>query len=160
LAGDEAQLLAFVASDRPIYGLLDQSRGATVAQHPVELILVRQLAVGLAVPTFVVDAAGDLVFVNEAAEALLGLDFEDVGDVSFAEWTTAFASRTKGRKRADPATHPLAVAIRKRTAVHGPLRIVGRDGVLRSLVVTALPLEGSRGQLLGGLAMFWEPPAP
>ena len=49
-----------------------------MAQLPVELILVRQLAHGLAVPTFVVDAAGDLVFVNEAAEALLGLDFEDV----------------------------------------------------------------------------------
>jgi PAS domain S-box-containing protein len=128
-------------------------RGETVAQHPLELILVRQLAGGLAVPTFVVDAAGDLVFVNEAAEALLGLDFEDVGEVSFADWTT------KGRQRADPATHPLAVAIRNRTPVHGPLRIVGRDGVLRSLVVTALPLEGSRGQLLGGLAMFWEPPA-
>jgi PAS domain-containing protein len=117
-----------------------------VAQLPVELILVRQLAHGLAVPTFVVDAAGDLVFVNEAAEALLGLDFEDAGQVSFADWTTAFASRTKGRQRADPATHPLAVAIRQRTPVHGPL------------VVTALPLEGSRGQLLGGLAMFWEPP--
>ena len=93
-----------------------------MAQLPVELILVRQLAHGLAVPTFVVDAAGDRVFVNEAAEALLGLDFEDVGQVSFADWTTAFASRTKGRQRADPATHPLAVAIRKRTPVHGPLR--------------------------------------
>ena len=50
-----------------------------MAQLPVELILVRQLAHGLAVPTFVVDAAGDLVFVNEAAESLLGLDFEDGG---------------------------------------------------------------------------------
>ena len=128
-----------------------------MGQLPVELILVRQLAYGLAVPTFVVDAAGDLVFVNEAAETLLGLDFEDVGQVSFAEWTTAFASRTKGRRRADPANHPLAVAIRERAPVHGPLRIVGRDGVLRSLVVTAIPLEGSGGQLLGGLAMFWEP---
>ncbi len=138
--------------------VVNSPRGVVVAQLPVELILVRQLAHGLAVPTFVVDAAGDLVFVNEAAESLLGLDFEDGGQVSFADWTTAFASRTKGRQRADPATHPLAVAIRQRTPVHGPLRIVGRDGVLRSLVVTALPLEGSRGQLLGGLAMFWEPP--
>src|SRR5690349_3405809 len=146
------------SADAPTCGPFRSSWGVVVAQLPVELILVRQLAHGLAVPTFVVDAAGDLVFVNEAAEALLGLDFEDVGQVSFAEWTTAFASRTKGRRRADPATHPLAVAIRQRRPVHGPLRIVGRDGVLRSLVVTALPLEGSRGQLLGGLAMFWEPP--
>jgi PAS domain-containing protein len=126
---------------------------------PIELILVRELATGLAVPTFVVDAAGDLVYVNEAAEGLLGLRFEEFGEVSFADWTTAFAPRTKGGQRADPETHPLAVAIRQRRPVHGPLRTVGRDGIPRSLVVTALPLEGSRGQLLGGLAMFWEPPA-
>ena len=130
-----------------------------MAQRPIELILVRQLAAGLAVPTFVVDAEGDLVFVNEAAEGLLGLRFDEVGEVPFAEWTTAFAPRTKGGHRADPATHPLAVAIRQRQPVHGPLRILGRDGIPRSLVVTALPLEGSRGQLLGGLAMFWQPSA-
>ena len=130
-----------------------------MAQLPIELILVRQLAGGLAVPTFVVDAAGDLVYVNEAAEGLLGLRFEEVGEVSFADWTAAFAPRAKGGQRADPETHPLAIAIRQRRPVHGPLRTVGRDGVPRSLVVTALPLEGSRGQLLGGLAMFWEPPA-
>jgi hypothetical protein len=50
-----------------------------VARCPLELILVRQLAYGLAAPTFVVDTTGDLVFVNEAGEALLGLDFLDVG---------------------------------------------------------------------------------
>ena len=52
-----------------------------MAQLPIELILVRQLADGLAVPTFVVDAAGDLVFVNEAAAGLLGLRFDEVGEV-------------------------------------------------------------------------------
>jgi PAS domain-containing protein len=130
-----------------------------VAQLPIELILVRQLAGGLAVPTFVVDSEGDLVFINEAAEALLGLRFDEVGEVSFADWTTAFAPHTKGGQQADPATHPLAVAIRQRRPVHGPLRIMGRDRIPRSLVVTALPLEGSRGQLLGGIAMFWQPPA-
>jgi len=130
-----------------------------MAQLPIELILVRQLAGGLAVPTFVVDAAGDLVFINEAAEALLGLRFDEVGEVSFADWTTAFAPHTKGGQQADPATHPLAVAIRQRRPVHGPLRIMSRDRISRSLVVTALPLEGSRGQLLGGIAMFWQPPA-
>jgi len=130
-----------------------------MAQLPIELILVRQLAGGLAVPTFVVDAAGDLVFINEAAEALLGLRFDEVGEVSFADWTTAFAPHTKGGQQADPATHPLAVAIRQRRPVHGPLRIMSRDRISRSVVVTALPLEGSRGQLLGGIAMFWQPPA-
>jgi hypothetical protein len=140
-------------------GLLRSSREVVVAQLPLELILVRQLAYGPggSRPSWSMLRA-DLVFVNEAAGSPARARFRGCGPSVFADWTTAFASRTKGRQRADPATHPLAIAIRQRRPVHGPLRIVGRDGVLRSLVVTALPLEGSRGQLLGGLAMFWEPP--
>ena len=119
-------------SHAPVCGRLRSPWGVVVAQLPVELILVRQLAHGLAVPTFVVDAAGDLVFVNEAAEGLLGLDFEDVGQVSFADWTAAFASRTKGRRRADPATHPLAIAIRQRDA--GPRSLADRGSRRRPSV--------------------------
>ncbi len=129
-----------------------------MAQLPIELILVRQLASGLAVPIFVVDAIGDLLYVNEAAEGLLGLRFDELGDVSFAEWTTAFAPRTPDGLGAGPGDLPLVVAIRERRPVHGPLEIVGRDGVARSIEVTAIPLVGTRGQLLGGLAMFWEEP--
>ena len=48
-----------------------------MAQQPIELILFRQLATTLAVPVFLVDERGDLVFLNEAAERLLGVRFDD-----------------------------------------------------------------------------------
>ena len=51
-----------------------------MAQLPIELILLRQLASGLA-PMFVVDAAGDLLFVNEPAERLLGVRFAELARV-------------------------------------------------------------------------------
>ncbi|MBW2374226.1 MAG: PAS domain-containing protein, partial [Deltaproteobacteria bacterium] len=38
----------------------------------VELILLRQLASQLAMPIIVVDPRGDLLYFNEAAEAILG----------------------------------------------------------------------------------------
>ena len=49
-----------------------------MAQQPIELILFRQMAHLLAVPVFLVDSHGDLVFLNEAAEHLLGIRFDDL----------------------------------------------------------------------------------
>ena len=51
-----------------------------MAPLPVELILFRQLATTLAVPVFLVDEHGDLVFLNEPAERLLGLQFDDIDE--------------------------------------------------------------------------------
>lgn len=131
-----------------------------MAQLPIELILLRQLASGLAVPIFLVDAAGDLLFINEPAERLLGLRFDELGEMPFGEWTTAFEPRADDDRPVEPAELPLTVAMRERRPAHGPLHIVGRDGVSRSIEVTAIPLEGAHHQLLGGMAMFWEPSPP
>ena len=43
-----------------------------VAQKPLEIILMRQLASYLAMPIFLVDPRGDMLFYNERAEAILG----------------------------------------------------------------------------------------
>jgi hypothetical protein len=40
--------------------------------HPIQIILTRQLAGYLSVPTFLVDPNGTLLFYNEPAEVLLG----------------------------------------------------------------------------------------
>src|SRR5262245_64814167 len=47
------------------------------AQHPVEMILVRQLASYLFVPVLVFDTTGTVVFYNEPAERILGVRFEE-----------------------------------------------------------------------------------
>jgi PAS domain-containing protein len=127
-----------------------------MGQFPIELILVRQLASGLAVPTFVADAAGALIFMNEPAERLLGLQFEDQGEMPFEVWATTFMPRhgQGGSVRAEDL--PLAIALQQRRPAHGPLEILGRDGVWRQIEITAFPLEGAHGQLEGGVAMFWE----
>ena len=52
-----------------------------VAQKEVGLILMRQLASGLAVPTIIFDDEGEMLFYNEPAELLLGQRFDDVGDL-------------------------------------------------------------------------------
>jgi PAS domain-containing protein len=127
-----------------------------MAQQSIELILFRQLATSLAVPVFLVDDRGDLVFLNEAAEGLLGVRFDDLDQLTFERWSTMFRPRSPDGKAMPPEELPLAVAVLERRPAHGTLRITGSDGVERTIEVTAFPLEGGRARLLGAVAMFWE----
>ena len=63
---------------------------AARAQKPLELILARNLLTSISTPAFLVDEHAALVFYNEAAGALLGRSFEDVGRMSPEEWTSTY----------------------------------------------------------------------
>jgi len=123
--------------------------------QPVELILVRHLGSRLIVPVFLVDPDGTLVYFNEAAEQVLGRRFEDAGAMSFDEWTTAFSVRQGGRAL-EIDELPLVRALRERRPAHAVFDITGLDGAVRSIDVTAFPIEGQGGTRLGAVALFWE----
>jgi len=127
-----------------------------MAQQTIELILFRQLATLLSVPVFLVDDRGDLVFMNEAAEQLLGVRFDDLEAFPFETWTTQFRPRKANGSPMQAEDLPLSRAVLRRHPDHGIVRITGHDGVDRRLEITAFPLEGGRGRLLGAVAMFWE----
>ena len=127
-----------------------------MAQLPVELILFRQLATTLAVPVFLVDEHGDLVFLNEPAERLLGLRFDDMDEKPFAVWTEELRLRDQDGAELRNEQRPLVQALRDRRPVHGPIVVTGADGVDHTLEVTAFPLDGGRGRVIGAAAMFWE----
>jgi hypothetical protein len=57
-------------------------------QQEIEMILMRQLAGYLAMPIFIVDPAGTLVFSNEPAEPILGRRFEETGEMPMRERST------------------------------------------------------------------------
>jgi PAS domain-containing protein len=61
-----------------------------MAQREIEVIMLRQLASYLAMPIFIVDPRGSLDFYNEAVEIILGKRFEETGEMSAEEWSTAF----------------------------------------------------------------------
>jgi PAS domain-containing protein len=126
-----------------------------MAQQPIELILVRHLASRLAVPVFVIDAAGDMVYFNGPAGEVLGRPFDEINVMRFDDWTTAFQPSTDGHA-IDVDDIPLVRALRQATPVHGPLQIVGADGVERTIEVTAFPIVPPTGEVLGAVAMFWE----
>lgn len=126
-----------------------------MAQQPIELILVRHLGSRLAVPVFVVDAAGDMVYFNGPAGEVLGRPFDEINVMRFEDWTTTFQPSTDGQP-VEAEEIPLVRALHSSMPVHAPLEIVGADGVGREIAVTAFPLMAPSGETLGAVAMFWE----
>lgn len=123
---------------------------------PVEILLLNQVASYLAMPIFVVDAEGDLVYYNEPAEALLGREYEETGPMSLEVWGTIFTPTDAGGAPLPADDLPLALALRRGAPVQGSFWIKGLDEVSRRLVVTAFPLHDEEGTVLGGAAVFWE----
>lgn len=124
--------------------------------QPIELILVRHLAGSLAIPLFLVDPDGTMVFYNEAAEQVLGRRYDEAGEMSFAEWTTVFAVRDEEGRSLDINQLPLVRALRARRPAHYRFEITGLDGAPRTIEVSAFPLEAEGKRMLGAVALFWE----
>jgi PAS domain-containing protein len=129
-----------------------------MAQKDVEVILMRQLASYLAMPIFLVDQAGNLVFYNEPAEALLGRRYDETGEMPLDEWSTIFVPCDDSGVPLALDALPLTVALQKRRAAYRALWIRGLDGEFRRVNTTAFPLEGQGGRHLGAVALFWEGP--
>ena len=127
-----------------------------MAQRDVGLILMRQLASALAVPTLIADESGDVLFFNEPAEVLLGQRFDEIGEILGEDRSRLFVVRDEQGSSVPPESDALTVAMREKRAVHRRVTARGLDGVDRNVEVTAFPLLGGGGHVIGGVAMFWE----
>jgi PAS domain-containing protein len=130
------------------------------AHKELEVILMRQLADCLAMPIFIVDAQGTLLFYNEPAEVLLGQRFEETGALTTRQWATAFVPTDRQNRPLPPHKVPLVIALRERRPNYAELRIRGLDQIVRDIQASAFPLVGRTGRFLGAVAIFWEAPKP
>jgi PAS domain-containing protein len=127
-----------------------------VAQQPMELILLKQLASTLALPIFIVSPDGDLLFYNEPAEAILGSRFDETGEMPLGVWSVLFIPEDEHGDAFPPERLPLVRTLSEHKPVHDRFFILGLDGVRRSLSVTSVPIIGLGDRFLGAVALFWE----
>jgi PAS domain-containing protein len=127
-------------------------------QQEIEVILARQLADYLALPVFLVDPEGDLLFYNEPAERILGHRYLESGPLPAQEWSTIFQPVDEAGSALPPERLPLMIALREGRPAHRAFWIHGLDGVRRRIEVTAFPLIGQSNRNLGAIALFWEAP--
>ena len=126
------------------------------APKPIQMILARQLASGLAMPILLVDTEGTLIYYNEPAEAILDLRFEETGEIPAAEWAARFALADEERRPIAIGDRPLFKALSERRPSSRDvwMRCVHRDW--RHVSITAFPLIGEAAQFLGAQMIFWE----
>lgn len=120
------------------------------------LIRARHLAETMTTPTFLVDAAGDMIFYNEAAEGVLGRTFADEGTIPQAE----VQKRLNVRDR-DGNALPLEAmagwsALQKRRPGYGQILFADFSGNDHLISVCALPLFTHPDDFEGSLVIFWE----
>lgn len=130
-----------------------------VGQQEVEVILMRRLASYLAIPIFLVDQDGELLYFNEAAEPILGRPFKEVASSPIMDLYSAVQPRDEAGVPIEPEDHPLWSARLRREPAHGHLLIQGYDDVQRQIEVSAIPLVGQSDRMLGAVGFFWEQPA-
>jgi len=125
-----------------------------MSQKPIELILARNLMASLSTPAFLVDEGGILVFYNEAAGALLGRRYEELGKVGPQEWGAIFGPFDS---HGDPIPYdelPLVVSVRQGRPAHATFDIRAADGALHSIEASAFPILTAHGSR-GAIAVFW-----
>jgi PAS domain-containing protein len=127
-----------------------------MAQQEIEVILARQLAEYLAMPIFIVDPEGDLLYYNEPAESVLGIRYDETGPMGPSEWSTVFKPVDRKGHPIKPEDLPLMIAMTKQHPAHSSFWIQGLDGAPRQLELTAFPLIAQAQRFLGAIAIFWE----
>ena len=125
----------------------------------VEMILARQLASFLALPIFLVDPQGTLIYYNEPAENVLGVRFEETGEMPAAVWAALFRPFDEHGKQVTPEMLPLMIAVMTHSPAHSTFWIHSLDHQSRRIEVTAIPVIGQSERFLGAMAIFWEPAA-
>ena len=125
------------------------------SQQPVEMILLRQVASYLAIPVWMMDGDGNLIYYNEPAEQLLGIQFDNVGPVHADQVAEIFQITDFDGEPIPDTELPIVVALRKRSPHHRDMRFRGADQTWRDVSVSAIPVEG-QGGFVGVFATFWE----
>lgn len=123
-------------------------------QRPVELILARNLIATLSTPGFLVDEDGIVVFFNDAASVLLGVRFEEVGQMGPDEWGTAFGPFDEQGAKVPLEEMPLAIALRQGRPAHSSFKIRSLKGAENDIEAAALPIL-TVGGTRGAMVFFW-----
>jgi PAS domain-containing protein len=123
-------------------------------QRPLELILARNFLTSLSTAGFLVDGQGLLIFYNESAGALLGISFEEAGQMGPDEWGSAFGPFDDDGNPVPFDELPLTVALRQGRPAHTTFTIRSMKGKEHHIEASALPIRASDATS-GAMVFFW-----
>ena len=122
----------------------------------IEVILARHLASCLAMPIFIVDEKGNLVFYNEPAEPILGRRFEEAGEVKIDEWSQILIASDLDGTEIPYDERPVIIALEQQQPSSREIILTGFHNIQHHISVTAIPIIGQADRFLGAITIFWE----
>ncbi len=126
-----------------------------MAQKALTLILGREMAANLATPMFLIDAEGQLVYFNEAAEQIIGKTWAEVGEISVLEFGAMLDLQDADGKRMRRRDTPTSVSFNDRRPAHASVLVKSADGSRRLLETTSYPLFARTDEMHGVVTIFW-----
>jgi PAS domain-containing protein len=125
-----------------------------VTPKPLLLVQARNLITNLALPGFLTDRDGGLLFFNDAAAEVLGRRFEEVGPLPRERWAREIGPFDEEGCPLATDDHPFAQVLRSGRPALGRFRFNLGDGSLREVEVSAIPMLVPE-HFEGALIMFW-----
>lgn len=107
------------------------------------------------VPIWITDASGSLVYFNEPTAELIGLSFEEAGDLGTADISRRFELRDLDGSELSDDDRPLVIALERRQPSQRLIRMRASDGVWKVVSDTAIPIIGEGDRHLGALVLLW-----
>jgi PAS domain-containing protein len=123
-------------------------------QKSLELILARNFLTSLSTPAFLVDRPGNLIFYNEAAGALLGISFEESGQMEASEWSRTLSPYGETGEPMSIEERAMTKTLRQGKPAHGHFKIRSAKGDDYEVEASALPIVAEGGQE-GAMIFFW-----
>jgi PAS domain-containing protein len=126
----------------------------SASPKPLLLIQARNLITNLALPGFLTDKEGGLLFFNDAAALVIGRRFEEVGPLPRERWAREFGPFDREGCALASDHQPFARVLRTGRPAQGRFFFRFGDGELREIEVSAIPmLEPDNFE--GALVVFW-----
>ena len=97
-----------------------------------------------------------LVFYNDAAAALIGKPYAEMGEIPAEEFGAVLHLKTPDGKPLRRRDTPAGIAFFERRPAHKTLLRPGYDGVQRRVHATAYPLFGTTAEMHGVVSVFWQ----
>jgi PAS domain-containing protein len=124
-------------------------------QKPLELILARNLLTSIATPAFLVSSEGAMLFYNEAAGALLGVSFEEMGQLDPEEWIGSFGPFDAGGKAIPLEDLEMTKALRDGRPAHASFKIRSSKGEEHEIAASGMPMVSAEHGASGAIIFFW-----
>ena len=131
-------------------------RPRPASAYALEIILMQRVADSLAVPIFISDPGGKLLYFNQAAQPFFGRRLEDVIDIPTDELYARLQFTDEDGSLLKAEDHPAGIAGTRCEPAHRRFSARSLDGEAHEIEATAIPLIGQSGDLHGAAGFFWE----